>query len=91
MCVCVPVCPLYPDEVTGPACVHVSESVHMCIFVVNPVENLKLVALKVICVIKQRKKKGNVYWSLLTHIPQIRALRFYFRGLYVHLLPKQMA
>jgi len=49
----------------------------MCIFVVNAVENLKLVTLKVICVIKQRKKKGNVYLRLLTHFIQIRVLRFY--------------
>ena len=67
-------CPVYHGEVTGSACVDVSESVHMCKFVVNPVGNLKLVALKVICVIKQRKKKGNVYSSLLTHILEILAI-----------------
>jgi hypothetical protein len=65
------------DDVTGATCVHVSESVHMCIFVVNPLDNLKLVTLKVICVIKKRKKKGSVYLSLVTHIIQICALRFY--------------
>jgi len=86
VCVCVCVCPLYRDpqvlicdrdDVTCATCVHISESVRMCIFVVNPVDNLKLVTLKVICVIKQRKKKGNVYLSLVTHIIQICALRFY--------------
>jgi len=70
------VCPLC-REVASSMRVHVSELVHMCIFVVNPVANLKLVKLKVICVKKQRKKKGNVYLSLLTHILEICALRFY--------------
>jgi hypothetical protein len=67
------------DEARGLQYDLVSESVYMCTLVVNPVGNHKLVPLKVICVIKQRKKKIGVYFSLSKHILQTRAVRFYFR------------
>jgi hypothetical protein len=38
-----------------------------CVFSLSNLSRTLTLKLKVICVIKQRKKKGNVYLSLLTH------------------------